>query len=217
VEAVSVDLGERVSSGDPLFAVLDPQRIEVPVELPVSVRDRVRTGARARLTIDSNPGVAWQARVARIAPRADESTRTFSVYVELNNSQQESPLLPGMFVRATIEGPTLTDALLVPRQSIQRDSVFVFDDGVARRRPVRVRRHVFDESIVDGVEPGETVIVSNLDLLHDGLKVQVRPLAPATAGEQPDAPSTAGDGGESRLPSSGAQGRIAHENGSQGT
>jgi len=182
IAEVRIEQGERVAPGTLLFAILDPRHIELPVQLPVSLRDRVRVGARCRLHLDSNPGLSWEGQVVRIAPQADESTRTFDLFVEVDNSQQALPLLPGMFVRAVIEGPTLRNVLLVPRNSIQHETVLVSQNGVVRRVPVRVERHVYDQSVVSGLQPGQTVLVSNLDLLHEGMHVRVRPVAPVTAG-----------------------------------
>jgi multidrug resistance efflux pump len=88
LEAVEVEIGERVSVGTRLFALLDPDLIEVPIELPVSLRDRVANGAGCELKLESNPGVAWSGQVARIAPSAAQATRTFSLFVEVDNTRQ---------------------------------------------------------------------------------------------------------------------------------
>ncbi|MCH8146829.1 MAG: DUF3362 domain-containing protein, partial [Planctomycetes bacterium] len=49
---------------------------------------------------------------------ADPRSRTFRAYVEVDNAKQVQPLLPGYFVTAVVEGPRITDALLVPRIAI---------------------------------------------------------------------------------------------------
>jgi RND family efflux transporter MFP subunit len=174
VEAVAVEIGERVSAGTLLFAVLDPDLIEVPIELPASQADRVVAGISARLMLESNPGFAWIGRVARIAPNADRASRTFSLFVEIDNTQHEQPLMPGLFVRARIDGPTWRDVMIIPRSVIQQEQVFLFDGGFARRRPVSVDRHLLDQTVVSGLETGEVVITSNLDALYDGAPVRMQ-------------------------------------------
>ena len=47
------------------------------------------------------------------------------MFVEVDNSEQDQPLLPGTFVHARIDGPVLSDALMVPRDALVRDSVFL--------------------------------------------------------------------------------------------
>lgn len=175
VEAVEVELGERVSPGVRLFGLLDPDLIEVPIELPVSLRNRVHAGSACRLKLESNAEVSWSGQVARIAPSAARATRTFSLFVEIDNTQQKQPLMPGLFVRARIEGPVWQDALVIPRGVIQRDHVFVYDDGLARRRAVKIERHLLDQAVVSGLRAGEVVITSNLDALFDGAAVRLQP------------------------------------------
>ncbi len=174
LEAVGVEIGERVDVGARLVALLDPDLIEVPVELAVSLRDRVVPGAACRLMLESNDVAAWRGQVARIAPSADQATRTFSLFVEVDNTQQQQPLMPGLFVRAQIDGPTWRDVLIVPRGIIQQEHVYVYDGGLARRRAVSVNRHLFDQTVVDGLRPGNIVITSNLDALFDGAPVRIQ-------------------------------------------
>jgi len=169
----TIEIGERVQKGSPLLSLLDPELIEVPVELPASVRPRVVIGAACELTMPSMPTVSWQGHVKRIAPAASEVTRTFELFVEVSNAGQAHELVPGFFVRAEIEGPTLTDVLVVPRGSVQRGQVFLYRDGQARKHGVQVARVLRDRSVVTGIRPGDVVIVSNLDALYEGAEVRL--------------------------------------------
>lgn len=174
ITQVAVERGETVAPGQVLFAILDPRQIEVAIELPVSLRDRVRTGADCTLRLENSPLHVWQARVVRIDPQADARTRTFSLYVEWNEGDEvPNPLLPGMFVQAIVTGPTLPGVLVVPRDALVNDAVFVYEDGLARRRSVRVERRLLDRCVVSGLRPGDVVITSNLDALYDGMPVRV--------------------------------------------
>lgn len=174
IETVAVERGERVASGQRLFALLDPRRIEVPIELPVSQRQRVAVGAPCELLIESDTDTRWRGAIARIAPSANEANRTFSIFVEVDNTQQPQPLLPGAFVRARIDGPTLDGVLVIPRGSISEGRVFLFEEGAARPRRVEVVRRLVDEAVITGLSPGDTVITSNLDSLFDGRPVMLQ-------------------------------------------
>jgi RND family efflux transporter MFP subunit len=185
LEAVEVELGERVNVGTRLFALLDPDLIEVPIELPVSLRDRVTDGARCELSLESNPGVVWSGQVDRIAPSAAEATRTFALFVEIDNTRQQPPLMPGLFVRARIDGPVWRDVLVIPRGIVQQDHVFLYADGLARRRSVKIERHLFDQTVVSGLRAGAIIIASNLDALYDGAPVRIQPEPPG-AGQPAD-------------------------------
>ncbi|MBU0638576.1 MAG: efflux RND transporter periplasmic adaptor subunit [Planctomycetes bacterium] len=174
LSVVDVEIGERVAVGQRLLTLLDPRLIELPIELPVSRRGHVRVGTACRLMLESRDDVVWSGTVARIAPNASETTRTFALFVDIDNAQQEQPLLPGMFVQARIDGPTLREALLVPRGSAPGNRVFIAVAGEVRQRAVQVVGYLEEQTIIAGVEPGVVVITSNLDALHDGAAVQVR-------------------------------------------
>jgi RND family efflux transporter MFP subunit len=175
VDEVMIELGERVQVGAPLLTLLDPATLEVPIELPVSYRPKVRVGVACRLSMESAPEWCWEGQVLRIDPRADELTRTFELYVEVDNRLRASPLMPGSFVQAEIDGPVLENVLIVPRGAVQQEQVFVYREGRAVRREVDVRQHLADRSVVTGLEPGDRVIVSNLDALYDGAPIRVDP------------------------------------------
>lgn len=172
IEQIEVEIGEQVQPAQRLVRLLDPRQIEVPIELPVSQRDAVRVGAGVRLMLESHPQAEWTGRIRRIAPSADERLRTFALYVIVSNTEQPAPLMPGMFVRARIDGPQLSDALLVPRGAVRQQRVFICEDGRALQRDVRVRHDVLDQTVIDGLEPGQIVITSNLDVLYDGAPVE---------------------------------------------
>jgi len=175
IDEVMVELGERVQVGLELVSLLNPNLIEVPIELPVSVHPRVRVGATCRLSVDSTDEVSWTGRVKRVSPTASETTRTFKLYAEVNNAEQtqRQRLIPGFFVRATIDGLALENVLIVPRGAIQQGRVFVYNDGTSHPRDVQIVRHLLDQTVVTGLQPGEIVIISNLDALYEGADVRV--------------------------------------------
>jgi len=187
VSAVRVEIGERVAVGTGLVELVDPRVLETPIELPVSLRSQIRIGAPCELRLESDPAVAWSGRIERLSPVAAEATRSFTAYALVRQEDAAPALLPGMFVRATVEGPVLHEVIAVPRGCVRDDAVYVLDENVARRREVEVERTFVDEAIVSGLKDGELVITTNLDVLFDGAPVRLSgvegpPLA-AGAGE----------------------------------
>lgn len=186
VERLAVDIGDRVLLGSEVLRLMDARRIEIPVELPASVRALVRVGARCRLDVDSMPGVLWEGVLARIAPAADARSRTFSAFVEVDNTTQRTPLVPGYFVTARVEGPVWRQVLAVPRGAIANDHVYVVNGDRAHVRAVRIDRFVDGRAVVTGeLLPGDRVILTNLDVLFDGADVRVA--AGSLAGRTDDA------------------------------
>jgi RND family efflux transporter MFP subunit len=189
IDELLVEVGERVQRGSPIAELIDPWRIEVPVELPLSAFPRVRPGAAVELRVDSMPDLVWSGRVERKSPDADQESRTFRAYVEVDNREQSTPLVAGCFLSAAVTGPTLEDALLIPRGAIVDDGVFVANAVVGRlvgcyvfaeRREVEVRRFLGEQAVIrSGLLGGERIIVTNLDRVEQGGPIRLTQAMPA--------------------------------------
>ena len=197
IETLSVEIGDRVAPGSVVLTLIDPAHVEIPVRLPASVHDRISLGAPCRIDCESMPGIAWEGQVARIAASVDEQTRTFPVYLDVDNANQARPLVPGTFVRAEVQGPIHQNRILVPRVAIREGRVLVAEDGVVCPRPVRVERLIGDRALIEGdVQSGERVILSHLDTLASGTPIRVRGAETMSSG----AGHAAGQAGVGRAP-----------------
>jgi multidrug resistance efflux pump len=200
IDAVNVEVGATVSPTQAVLSLLDPEKVEVAIELPASYQDRVRVGAPGVLRVETRAGARWTGVVERLSASADPATRTFSAMITVDNTKQTEPLLVGTFVTAEIAGPLLRDVLVVPRLAVLRDSVFVHENGTAVRKPVRVEHSLGEELAISGLPAGTQVITTNLAALYDGAGVALRdsasdamsPAVPATA-VVPPPPSVSGN------------------------
>ncbi|QNE42285.1 efflux RND transporter periplasmic adaptor subunit (plasmid) [Hymenobacter sp. NBH84] len=119
VRAVNVTVGQAVTATDALFEIVDPEHLHV--ELTVFERDvaRVQKGQLIRFTLASDSTGSRRQRTARVylVGKAIGEDRTVRVHGHLDQ-ENDPTLLPGLYVRATIEtgrtqAPTLPDAALV--------------------------------------------------------------------------------------------------------
>lgn len=176
---VNVEKGQYVRPGDALATITDARVVEVPVALTLTDHAKLvpallagQTPKVALAPNETSPAV-WNGELVRSAPNADEQTRTVMVYVRVDNQQQLTPLLPGTFVQVRIDGPVYENALVVPRDALVRGKLFVEKDGQSFGWQVKPAVTLQSLAILDeGVQSGERVILSNLDVLHDGAKVQ---------------------------------------------
>lgn len=178
--SVSVEQGQYVRPGDPLVTVADPTLVVVP--LSVSLDDyaklapAVQSGRLPLVALAENETSPprWHGQLVRVSPQADERTRTVTIFVQVDNREHESPLLPGMFVQARIEGPKLSQVLPVPRDAVLNSRGFLLRDGQAHRVDVKIQRTLQTLVLVDsGLTEGDQVILSNLDVLYDGAPVEL--------------------------------------------
>jgi membrane fusion protein (multidrug efflux system) len=105
-------------------------------------------------------------------------------------------LLPGLYVRATINEGVDPHGILVPQLAVGRDpkgepTVLVLDDqNTARLRPIKTARAIGgDWQVTDGLKAGDKVIVQGLQSIRPDMKVMPKPApaGPAT----PPAPAPA--------------------------
>ena len=105
-----------------------------------------------------------------------ETTGTFTVRATFPNPQHV--LVPGMFVTATVEIGTLSDAYLVPQRAVTRAddgkaTVYLVTDGKATLRQITTNGSAGNDWIVvDGIKDGDQLIVDGFQKISDGTAVQ---------------------------------------------
>jgi RND family efflux transporter MFP subunit len=200
LQDVMVNVGERVSVGQLVGRIVDLRTIEVPLQLPLAAAGRVAVGDRVRLDAATDSGARWDGVIARVAPEADASTRTLTVFVEVAQQLEEDELLlPGQFVMGRVQQAAEGRALLVPRSSVLRDRVLLVGaDDRAVSRTIEIGYSLDGAfpglhptetqwlAVREGVDPGDEVIISNLDDITAGMPVKGRDVRD----EQPDALAT---------------------------
>ena len=100
VEEVSVNIGHYVAPEEPLFRIIN--RDKLYIELMVFEKDIpfIRNGQRVTFKLANLGGEEYEARVLSVGKMVEESARTVKIIAELNN--RSGIILPGMFVSAEI-------------------------------------------------------------------------------------------------------------------
>ncbi|MGP1310481.1 MAG: efflux RND transporter periplasmic adaptor subunit [Phycisphaerales bacterium] len=188
LQSVSFREGERAAAGDQAARLVSLARIETPLRVPVSAAGELRVGAPATIVSEGQIRRTWDATIERISPEADPQSRTVTVFAVVEQDpggDQANLLLPGRFVRGRFGDLRPAQRVLAPRIAVQGESVMVVDEGgVVRRRPVVVAFYLEGlhpeidpeerewAAIERGLEPGDRVVVSNLDDLAPGTSVR---------------------------------------------
>lgn len=179
------DVGQFVAPGTPIATMYASDYAEVT--LPVTSED---LGFIDLSTLGSNgPRVSligeiggaerrWDGRIVRTTGQIDPQTRMASLVARIENPFEASgdgyPLQIGLFVEAEIEGVTLQDAFVLPREALRTgDRVFVLEDGKLSIRDVGVVRTSDDEvTIGSGLANGDRVIVSPIEAAVEGMSLR---------------------------------------------
>lgn len=173
---VPVRVGDRVTTSTVLTTVDKPGTLEAYIYVPVERSAQLKPGMPAQI-VDEQDTVVGDSHVTFISPRVDDTTQT--VLVKSTIANRNDRLRTSQFTRARLVWGTkmmpLAPVLAVSRLGGQFFA-FVAEPGnggfVARQKPLKVGQMVGnDYAILDGIKPGDRIIVSGTQFLADGMPV----------------------------------------------
>ncbi|HLI84916.1 MAG TPA: efflux RND transporter periplasmic adaptor subunit [Bryobacteraceae bacterium] len=169
--------GEMATAGTPLLNVMDISSIVARVNVPQSQAIDVKLGQTATLTVTGS-SEKLEGKVSVVSPATDPNTTTVQVWITAPNPGEK--FKPGAPVHASILTATIKNAALVPSAAILPGEeggqavLVVGADSVAHLRPVDVGIHYGDKvQILNGVRPGEEVVVAGGLGVDDKAKVKI--------------------------------------------
>jgi membrane fusion protein (multidrug efflux system) len=179
-----VNLGQYLSSGDPIVQLQSLNPIYVNFGVPQNATSQMRVGRDVRITSDDFAGAEFHGRITAIDSIVNPETRNIQVQATLANP--DGKLRPGMFVQAEVATGGGRTVIPLPATSISYapygDSVFVVDNNAkapngstyrgVRQQFVKVEGARGDQvGIVSGVKPGDQVVTSGVFKLRNGAAV----------------------------------------------
>jgi RND family efflux transporter MFP subunit len=176
---IPVRVGDRVTTTTLLTTVDQPGSLEVYVYVPIERASGLKMNLPVQL-IDGAGNVIADSRVSFISPEVDNSTQTILVKARVANNQDK--LRHAQFVRARVIWGT-RNSPVVPILAVSRIGgqyfAFVAEEQngkmVARQKPLKVGDTVGNNYVVlDGIKPGDRVIVSGTQVLIDGATVEAQ-------------------------------------------
>lgn len=175
----SVELGEYVEPGKPLFELVSMTPLDVIFSLPEIDSQRVSPGQSIRVSVAAPAEKDFDAVVTFIAPTVDPGTRTLRIKAEIDN--REGMLRPGLFARVLVGTDQRRSVLMVPEEAIvQREGsawLFLIGEGDrVRRVRVDTGRQSKGRIEVRGerLSAGDRVVRRGHGGLADGMVVVVR-------------------------------------------
>jgi multidrug efflux pump subunit AcrA (membrane-fusion protein) len=114
--------------------------------------------------------------IQSISPVADPQTRLYGVFATLPAG---SGIAMGEALTATVGSSRPVPTATVPYAALLDDAgqsfVYVVDGGVAHRRDVKVGPTSSQRvAVLEGLKPGETIVVEGGTALEDGMKVRTK-------------------------------------------
>ena len=188
----NVSVGGFVQPGQQLGKLVQLDPVKIDLAVPERLAHRMRSGARIEFTVEGSSGT-FEGTVYAVEPHVDPATRSIKVRARAENKDKR--LLPGAFVRVKVQMERIDDALMIPTEAlipdIQGQKVILVKGGKATSARVEVGiRQPREVQLVSGVNKGDTVVVTGLLALRDGMPVDPVPMVTRKE-ERPDTLSQA--------------------------
>ncbi len=162
--------GEMVSAGYPVIIIGSLDKIKIETTLSASELKEWQEEDPVKATSPDLPDRTWKGTVQRIYPAVDQQTGTFLMEVSVAN--QDHAFKPGMVAR--VESLRLTKATVwIPVGAlVKRGSevnVFVIRDGKSVSRKITTGEMSGNQiHVLEGLNPGEELVIRGALYLHDG-------------------------------------------------
>ena len=173
---VPVRVGDRVTVSTLLTTVDEPGALEAYIYVPAERAKDLKFGLPVRI-LDNNNRAGVEARITFVSPQVETDTQTVLAKATFENAKAKLRIAQQVRTQITWgvhEGPVIP-VLAVLRINGQFFAFVAVNESkgtVARQKPLKLGDTVGNDFVVlDGLKPGDHVIVSGTQFLQDGTPV----------------------------------------------
>lgn len=187
----NIGLGQYVQPGNKLARLYPIDVVEVRLPLATDQfanldillgrhNSKHQQGPRVILTAEfSGASQHWEGRILRAEGALDEQTGLLHAVAEVRDPYAEkddqAPLMPGLFVKAEIEGRTQSGIFILPPTTVNASQEVLIIDAEDRLhiRPVKILRRERNRVLVkSGLNAGDRIVISNIDTPIEGMRIK---------------------------------------------
>jgi HlyD family secretion protein len=175
-------VGDVSSTSNEVITLIQGNQLELAVTVPQAQLPQVTVGAPALVTASTDSRIQVEGAIQAIEPLVDPQTRTAQVIIRLPASEQ---VRSGMFLTAAIQvgrrpGVTIPASAVMPQPDGSMQVWVLSPEQTALARAVETGVRLADDAIgaarveiLDGLQPGEQVIVAGAGYVQAGDAVTV--------------------------------------------
>jgi HlyD family secretion protein len=174
------EAGSTVVAGQAVLRMVDPDSLWVKMRVDQGRSAGLAPGLPAKITLRSQPQVAFNGHVARVEMQADSVTEErMAQIVFAPDSGALAKASLGEMAEVTLQLPPTSASVLVPNAGIQRVQGKAGVWRMAQGKPefVAVRLGASDlegsVQVLEGLAPGDTVVVYSQKALSKDTRVQI--------------------------------------------
>jgi RND family efflux transporter MFP subunit len=191
---IPVRIGSFVSTSDELTSVTASQSLDLRLSIPIERRQDLRQGLRVELS-DARGNPLGTGQISFISPQVTANAQ--SILAKATFPNPDGQLLDQQFVRARVIWSE-NSGVVVPTSAVSRlgGQTFVFvaepqeaseqqqtPEGqtqlIARQRSIKLGELQGNNyQVIEGLEPGEAIVVSGILKVRDGVPITTEPQPP---------------------------------------
>jgi len=173
------DPGSMIQAGTssqamPIVRLSDNYRLRLDFPVSVDYVQDVHIGAPVDVRIESLGGKTFTGKIARFTDRVDETTRTMTVEMEVDNPKLE--LVPGMYASVILKADQRPKAVAIPTEAITsgKNTIYVVNaENEVEQRTVTLGLETPTKyEVLSGVKAGELVLIGDASQIKPGEKVE---------------------------------------------
>lgn len=186
----NIDIGTLINAGNggaqqELFTLAQTDPIRVYINVPENYAASIRAGLRGDLELTQYPGQRFQGTVVRTAEAIDLSSRTLLTEVDVPNKSGQ--LFPGGYAQVHLQVKVAASRVQVPVNALLfraeglRAAVVDANHKIHLRQLTIGRDYGTSLEVLQGLEPGDWIVLNPADSLDEGQDVRVKEVAQAAA------------------------------------
>jgi RND family efflux transporter MFP subunit len=160
----------------PLVRVSDNRRLRLDFPVSVDYVPGIHDDVPVSVRVDAFGGRDVAGKIARFSNNVDESTRTMTAEMEVDNRALD--LVPGMYATVMLKVDQRPHVLAVPIEAVPSGGKTAFVVNAAHQIEERAVKLGLETStkyeVLSGLNEGDMVVVGNLSQLRPGQKVEAR-------------------------------------------
>lgn len=187
IRSVMVDMGGQASIQTTLASLVGTDTYRIQAAIPIDQLRWIRIAngpgdGGSQVLIHSGTGVVRSGAIQKLLSDLEPSGKLARVLIDVKDPldldrarEERRPLLLGEFVRLEIKGRTLEDVFIIPRDALRDGGrLWIVDDQSRLNiQDVDVIWQDADQVVVEDLEPGLKLVISDIPAPVEGMKVKV--------------------------------------------
>ena len=169
----NISVGAYVFNASVLATIRMEDKLKLDFSIPEKYSSEIKSGLKVKFTVHGNDNL-YEATVIATEGGIDATTRNLKVRALINSKSDK--LIPGSFANVQLALGENRNAIIIPTQAIipkeRNKSVIIAKNGKAHFVQIRTGiRKASDIEIIDGLNPGDTIVTNGLLFLKEDAKL----------------------------------------------